>query len=96
MTQIKAVSARWLGMLLRAALWVVGAVMALVLLAIAVVLLLVGLLWAWVRGRRPVPSPLFAQAQRYASQRVWARKDTVRASQDTQVVDVEAREVDRD
>jgi len=97
MTQMKAVSARWLGVGLRAVLWVVGAVMALVLLAVAVVLLLVGLLWALVRGRRPVPPPWFAQAQHHAARRVWpgaagaARPPRPR---DDQVVDVDAREVE--
>lgn len=87
-----------LGAVLRVALWVFTALLALVLLGFALVLIVLGMLWALVRGRRPTPPVFAAQFRRYAAGRVWPpgtagpfgrEADATR----NEVVDVEVREV---
>lgn len=81
-----------LGTVFRVLLWVFLAVLAVGLLALALVFLLVGALWALVRGRRPQAPVFAARFQRYAAEQVWpGRRPPAESTQD--VVDVEVREV---
>lgn len=80
----------------RLLLWLLTAVLALGLLALALLLLLGGVLWALVRGQRPAPTLVVSRFQHYARQRVWPRRPAGPAAPTAppEVVDVEAREVD--
>jgi hypothetical protein len=86
---------RLFGTVLRLSLWLLTVLLALGLLALALLLLLGGALWALVRGQRPAPSLVVTRFQRYASQRVWpGRNGQPPAAASHEVVDVEVREVD--
>lgn len=88
-----------LGAVVRVALWLVTAVLALGLLALALVLLLLGVLWALVRGRKPQAPVIVGRFREFTSQRVWpggAPWHTgagAQAQDVVDVVDVEVREV---
>lgn len=85
-----------LAALVRVALWLVTAVLALGLLALALVLLLLGVLWALVRGRKPQAPVIVGRFRQFTSQRVWpggAPWHTGTGAQAQDVVDVEVREV---
>jgi hypothetical protein len=80
---------------LRVVLWLLAVVLALGLLSVALLLLLGGVLWALVRGRRPDPSVVVGRFRHFASQRVWPRRPGAGPSVHSQeVVDVEVREID--
>lgn len=95
MQSIREFLARVLATLVRLTLWLFTAVLALLLLAVAMVLLFFGVLWALVRGKRPVQPVFVGRFRQYASQKVWpggpegpgARRDSA------EVVDIEVREV---
>ncbi len=94
MTEIKAFFQGLLTAVLKVTLWLIMAVAAVFLLALALVLLLLGVLWALVRGKKPVPPELVGRFHRFTTERVWpgtAARRTTDASAD--VVDVEVREV---
>ncbi len=94
MTEIKAFFQGLLTAVLKVTLWLIMAVAAVFLLALALVLLLLGVLWALVRGKKPVPPVLVGRFHRFTTERVWpgtAARRTTDASAD--VVDVEVREV---
>jgi len=80
----------------RVLLWLLTAVLALGLLSLALLLLLGGVLWALVRGRRSTPLVVVSRFQHYARQRVWPGRPAGPAAPTAppEVVDVEAREVD--
>lgn len=86
---------RWLNVLARAVLWGVAAVLSLLVLAVALVLLLVGWLWALCRGRRlEVPASL-AQLRRWQEQQMRRAGGRSPAPDEAEVVDVQGREVER-
>lgn len=84
-----------LGAVLRLVLWLVTAVLAVGVLAVALVLLLLGMAWALVRGRRPGTPAMAARFGRYATQQMWAaaarRSAPKRAS--GEVIDAEIKEI---
>ncbi len=84
-----------LGAVVRVALWLLTAVLALALLGLALVLLALGVLWALLRGRRPTAPVFVGRFQRYATERVWpgAAGRGPDAAPPDGVVDVEVREV---
>ncbi len=85
---------RVLSTALRLVLWLLAMGLALGLLAVALLLLLGGVLWALVRGRRPAPSVMVGRFRHFASQRVWpGRPGADPRAASTEVVDVEVREV---
>ena len=81
--------ARIVGAALRLLAWALMAVLALGLLALALVLLVFGLFWALLRGRRPVAPVVVGRFARYSAERVWPG----RGGRATEVVDVEVTEV---
>jgi len=89
MREIQQVLAGFATAVLRVLLWGLGVVLALCLLAFAVALLLLGALWALLRGRRPrmVMDRRWAQFHRFGTTRNPA------ASRADDVVDVQVREV---
>lgn len=84
-----------LGAVVRTALWLFTAVLALFLLGLALVLLMLGVLWALLRGRRPTAPVFVGRFQRYATERVWpgASGRAGPGAETAEVVDVEVREV---
>ncbi len=84
-----------LGAVVRTALWLFTAVLALCLLGLALVLLMLGVLWALLRGRRPTAPVFVGRFQRYATERVWpgASGRAGPGAETAEVVDVEVREV---
>lgn len=80
---------RVLRAVLRVALLVLGAVITLVLLAVGLLLALGLVLWALLRGRRPVVAPAFSWARRNG----FAGPGRARPQAAADVVDIEAREV---
>lgn len=72
--------------------WLFAAALGLLLAGVVAVLLLVGVVWALLRGRRPVRPVYVHQFQTYARERVWPGRRGSAAAQ-TEVVDVQAREV---
>ncbi len=94
MTEIKVFIQNLLTAVLRVALWLIMAVVAVGLLAVAMVLLLLGVLWALVRGKKPVAPVFVGRFQRFTTERVWPAGPGRRAPASTDdVVDVEVREV---
>lgn len=85
---------RWLSVLAKAVLWAVAALLSLLVLAVALVLLLVGWLWALCRGRRLGVPWSVTQVRRWHERQVW-RSDgqTGTTTVAEEVVDVEVREV---
>lgn len=89
-----------LGAVVRVVLWLIMAVVAVFLLAVALVLLFLGVLWALLRGQRPETPVFVGRFQRFTKTRVWPQAGQARASgasarhSQAEVVDVEAREVD--
>lgn len=86
-----------LATLVRLTLWALATVLALFLLGLALLLLLIGGLWALLRGQRPTAPVMVGRFQRYASERVWRGAMGARTGappSHTEVVDVEVREVD--
>ena len=75
--------------------WLFAAALGLLLAAVVAVLLLVGVVWAVVRGRRPVRPVYVHQFQAYARERVWPgrRAATGTSATSQEVVDVQVREV---
>lgn len=95
MTEIKAFFQGLLTAVLKVTLWLIMAVAAVFLLALALVLLLLGVLWALVRGKKPVAPVFVGRFHRFTTERVWpgaAGRHTADAR--SEVVDVEVREVD--
>lgn len=92
MQEFKQMVGQLLGAVLRLVLWGLTATVALVLLLLALTLLLFGTLWALVRGRAYQPSPGVVWMRRYSETRF--RRDRSEQAM-SEVVDVEAREVDR-
>lgn len=86
-----------LGALVRLTLWLFTALLALLLLAVALVLLFFGVLWALVRGKRPVQPVFVGRFRQYASQKVWpgggAGGPRGASAETAEVVDIEVREV---
>ncbi|HEX5389199.1 MAG TPA: hypothetical protein VFW67_05465 [Burkholderiaceae bacterium] len=72
--------------------WLFAAALGLLLAGVVAVLLLVGVVWALLRGRRPVRPVYVHQFQTYARERVWPGRRGSATAQ-TEVVDVQAREV---
>lgn len=68
-------------------------VLALVVVLIGLFLLVLVLLWALVRGRRPQAPVFVARFQRYAEGRVWPGRSGHNGSDAADVVDVEAHDV---
>lgn len=88
-----------LGAVLRLALWALAAVLALGLLALALVLLLLGAVWALLRGRRPTAPVFVGRVHRFTTERVWPGAAGRAAAADVsteEVVDVQVREVQDD
>lgn len=83
------------GAVFRVLLWVLMAVVALGLLALALVFLLVGAVWALVRGRRPGAPVFAARFQRYAAEQVWPGRRPAQPPA-AEVVDVDVKEVHED
>lgn len=90
------------GAVVRLALWGLAALLALFLLTLALALLLLGALWAVVRGRKPSAPVFVGRVQRYAADQVWRGAMGRRSGMDgarqapgaaDDVVDVSAREV---
>lgn len=75
--------------------WLLAAALGLLLAGVVAVLLLVGVVWAVVRGRRPVRPVYVHQFQAYARERVWPgrRGAATAATSSAEVVDVQVREV---
>lgn len=88
---------RLLSAALRVVLWLLAMVLALGLLSLALLLLLGGVLWALVRGKRPEPPVVVGRFRQFATQRVWPGRPGAAPTSATQtqvdVVDVEVREV---
>lgn len=84
---------RFVNTVLRVGVWCLGATLALSMLLLALLLLLVGALWALIRGRRPSRPLVVGQWQRYAQARMWRNPQEVDAEAADDVVDVQAREV---
>ena len=85
---------RWLNGLAKAVLWGVAAALSLLVLAVALVLLLVGWLWALCRGRRlEVPASL-AQLRRWQAQQMRRAGGRSPTPDEAEVVDVQGREVE--
>ena len=82
-----------LGTLVRLTLWLFTALLALLLLAVALVLLFFGVLWALVRGKRPVQPVFVGRFRQYASQKVWPGGSRGASAESAEVVDIEVREV---
>jgi hypothetical protein len=78
---------------LRLLAWVLTAVLALGLLSLALVLLLVGLVWALLRGRRPVVPVVVGRFTRTSAQRIWPGRAGWCSTRSSEVVDVEVTEV---
>lgn len=79
--------------------WLFAAALGLLLAAVVAVLLLVGVVWALLRGRRPVRPVYVHQFQTYARERVWPGRRGAASTATDEVVDVQVREVrdnDRD
>ena len=99
MQSIREFIAGVLATLVKLTLWLFTALLALLLLAVAFVLLFFGVLWALVRGKRPVQPVFVGRFRQYASQKVWpggpgGMGGARSASQEsTEVVDIEVREV---
>lgn len=84
------------GAVLRVFLWLLAAVLGLFLLALALLILLLGLVWAMLRGRRPTAPVLVGRFARYGREQVWrgaGRGRADAAASVSEVVDVEVREV---
>lgn len=84
-----------MGALLRLVFWLVTVGLALGMLGLAVVVLVVGSIWALLRGQRPRAPVMMGRFTQFTSERVWRgpgwpRPDAAAASD---VVDVEARDV---
>ena len=73
--------------------WLFAAALGLLLAAVVAVLLLVGVVWAVLRGRRPVRPVYVHQFQTYARERVWPGRRGAAAATSDEVVDVQVREV---
>lgn len=85
-----------LNAIVRVALWLLAAMLALFLLGLALLLVLLGTLWSLLRGKRPNKPLVMGQWQRYASDRVWRGAmggHHRNGAPPTEVVDVEVREV---
>lgn len=94
MTEIKVFIHNLFTAVLRVALWLIMIVVAVGLLAVALVLLLLGVLWALVRGQKPVAPVFVGRFQRFTAERVWPAGSGRRHPASTDdVVDVEVREV---
>ncbi len=92
MNEIRNFLAGLISAIARLLLWVVMAVLALFLLGLALVFLLLGVLWALVRGRRPVPPVFVGRFRQFTTERVWPGRAGA-AQTRSEVVDVEVREV---
>ena len=73
--------------------WLFAAALGLLLAAVVAVLLLVGVVWALLRGRRPVRPVYVHQFQTYARERVWPGRRGAPPATTEEVVDVQVREV---
>ena len=95
MTEIQLFFQKCFTAILKFTLWVIMAVVAAFLLVIALVLLLLGVLWALIRGRKPVPPVFVGRFHQFTTQRVWpGGAGQPPRTQREDVVDVEVREVD--
>ena len=73
--------------------WLFAAALGLLLAGVVAVLLLVGVVWALLRGRRPVRPVYVHQFQTYARERVWPGRRGAASTATDEVVDVQVREV---
>lgn len=83
-----------LGALVRLVFWMLAVAAALGMLALALVLLVVGGIWALVRGQRPRAPVMVGRFTQFTAERVWRGPGWPRpdaASSD--VIDVESRDV---
>jgi hypothetical protein len=78
---------------LRLLAWGLMALLALGLLALALVLLFMGLVWALLRGRRPVVPVVVGRFTRTSARHLWPGRAGSRSSHSVEVVDVEVTEV---
>lgn len=79
--------------LLKAVLWVFTAGLALLLLGLALCVLLLGVVWSLLRGRKPSAPVFVGRVRRFTADTVWRGQSGAAAPQPTEVVDVEVREV---
>lgn len=86
---------RWWRGLVRVVLWAVAALLSLLVLAVALVLLLVGWVWALCRGRRLEVPWSVTQVRRWHERQVWRADGRTETTTVAEVVDVEVREVER-
>lgn len=94
MTEIQLFFQKLFTVIIKLTLWVIMAVVAAFLLMVALVLLLLGVLWALIRGRKPVPPVFVGRFHQFTTQRVWpggTRRPS--STERDEVVDVEVREV---
>lgn len=73
--------------------WLFAAALGLLLAGVVAVLLLIGVIWALLRGRRPVRPVYVHQFQTYARERVWPGRRGTASNTTNEVVDVQVREV---
>lgn len=83
-----------LGALVRLVFWMLAVAAALGMLGLALVLLVVGGIWALLRGQRPRPPVMMGRFTQFTSERVWRgpgwpRPDAASAD----VIDVDGRDV---
>lgn len=88
MSELIAFFARVLRGALGLVLWLFAAALGLGLLLVALVLLLVGALWALLLGRKPTQPVFVTRMHRFTRTRVWPGRPGT-----AEVVDVDAREV---
>lgn len=84
---------RFINTVLRIGVWGLGAALALFMLLLALLVILIGAVWAMLRGKRPVRPLVVGQWQRYAQARMWRNPQDVDTDAADNVVDVQAREV---
>jgi hypothetical protein len=87
---------RILSFALRLVLWTFAAIFAISLLAASLILIAVSLLWSLVTGKKSKPAMVFGQFQRFTAQTAWPPrngKNGTAAPRESDVVDVEVREV---
>ena len=95
MTDLLNFLAQLVGAVLRVGVWLLTAALAVFLLGLAVLLLLLGALWAVVRGQKPGTPVWVGRMRRYSEARIWPAAGGGHAGSGTsaEVVDVEVREV---
>jgi hypothetical protein len=92
MTEFKTLFQSVLFAMLKGVAWLVMAIAAVFLLALALVLIAIGLLWALLRGKKPEAPVFVGRFHRYAQTKVWPGRSQP-SNNDTVVVDVQVKEV---